>query len=119
MTRQVPLPTVLTSFGTVTPLVTLIPVEPTGARTSPAFVERADPRRCGLEMVTFKTYPEPARQLREWRVEGDMSLRECAALLGLKASEVSALERGSATLSDADWGVVENAVKNTPRRSRP
>lgn len=51
-------------------------------------------------------YPASPRgeSLRVWRVKtAGMNLRPCAAALGLKAVELSDLEAGRATLSDADW----------------
>ena len=105
------------------PPLRLLPVVPTGQCTGPAIVDYTDRRKSGLREVTFDIYPPPARPLREWRmgkagtpVAGYLGLRECAKLLGIAAVDLSSLERGSATLSEADWARVEAAISAAQSR---
>ena len=74
----------------------LIPVAPTGS--APCVTSH------GVR-ETLQYPPSPRGEaLRRWRVfEADKTLRQGAALLGLRAPELSALEGGYATLSDEGW----------------
>lgn len=81
--------------------LSLIPVQPIAKRSSTVL---ACP---GGKLVTFEenVYPpsEHGGTLRQHRVGYELSLRETAKLLGLKAVDLSALEAGRATLSHDDW----------------
>ena len=79
----------------------LIAVQPTGTRTSPAFVCPG-----GFRDVTTDVYPESPRgdELRMLRINHPtMQRREVANALGLSLSDHSALENGRMTLSDDEW----------------
>ena len=82
----------------------LIPVPSNGTSAAFAHVNRGDrPHLWGPQ--SLPTYPDSpeGRALRVLRLRCDLGLREVAAALELTPSEVSALERGSATLAPADW----------------
>jgi len=93
-------------------------VKPIGERESPAFVDgvtESGEDFGEFRLMKFPVYPPAPRgaTLRAFRVGGPgaayVSIFEAAKLLGLKAVDVSALERGAARFVDeADW---ERAAK--------
>ena len=74
----------------------LTPVPPLGSRQTFGFVTRED--GCGAERVTVHEYPPSpgGEALRTMRLKLGLSLREAATALGVRASEYSGIERGSA-----------------------
>lgn len=102
------------------PPLVVIPVAPVGSHESLAFVNPPPPDGC-LQRVTVKDYPPSPRgeALRDTRLALDLGFRTAADVLGLRPSEVSALERGSATLSADDWCRVWVALAADWRRRNP
>lgn len=86
--------------------IQLVEVLPTESHQTIAFVCTSD-GGCGLQPIELKVYPEPEFNLREYRRERGLVLRDCATLLGLRASEVSGLERGSLRPADGWASVLE------------
>lgn len=79
----------------------IIPVAPVGTEKTAAFVCPG-----GLREVDVDVYPPHPRGkvLRSMRRAFDLGLREATALVGVTASELCGLERGSRSLeSDAAW----------------
>lgn len=78
--------------------IQLVPVLAIGTRTGGAFVTRQD--GCSVEPMASPVYPPDdesrGERLRLLRRTCDLTLREAAAALDLKAAEVSAIERGAA-----------------------
>jgi hypothetical protein len=64
-----------------------------------------DYRTHTFELLTFPTYPQSlnGRALRVIRTQCEVSMGAAARALGITVVEQSGLERGSKTLSDADW----------------
>ena len=64
--------------------------------------------------VSLPEYPESkdGECLREIRVGADLSLRELAQRLGVKAVDLSDLERGRKTLRPNDWRTLFEALPN-------
>lgn len=80
--------------------ITLIPVEPIAREKTMAFVNPG-----GYREVEVDRYPPSPRSgaLLRFRLLMNLGLRECAKMLCIHPSELSALENDRATLSDADW----------------
>src|SRR5512145_375873 len=74
--------------------IALVEIPPVGTQEIMALVCTSE-RGCGLRPVECNVYPEPEFNLQEYRRVRGLGLRQCAKLLGLRASEVSGLERGS------------------------
>lgn len=96
----------------------LIPVAPIGTHRSVAFV--CGPRTSELRDTEEPTYPPSPRgaALRELRArEGaHVTLGEVARMLGVRASDVSSLELGGATLSAEDWDEAERLIRELKSR---
>ncbi len=98
------------------------PVPSLGKRETHAFVDWHDKTtgemRGDFRPVSVDVYPTSpcGEALRHLRVLAGLGLRETAAMLGLSAVDLSALERGSATLTDAEWVDVFQAIRD---RARP
>lgn len=77
-------------------------VAPIGEQVGEALVCGFD--GCGLEEVAVPVYPPSpmGRKLRDLRLALGLNLRAAAARLGISASDLSALERGSATCAWAE-----------------
>lgn len=92
------------------PLVNVLPVEPIGKRKSWAFVTLEGGRRGGMREVELSVYsPSPrGEELRQARAGAGRrggGLVKCSRALGITAEQLSGLESGRYTLSDADWEV--------------
>lgn len=98
--------------------ITLLPVAPTSTYVTRAFVTRRN--ACSFENMHCYNYPPSptGERLRVERVEARLNLRDLALLLGLRASDVSDLERGRQTLSEQDWGVVFADVRQSETSGR-
>lgn len=102
------------------PRLALRPVEPIGTEHTEGFVMRSSPeggRRCGFMAMDLPTYPESpdAEELRRLRIhEADLTLREAARRLGLTPTELSSLERGSATFADPGGWELARTLLLTP-----
>ena len=60
------------------------------------------------DLPVFEDVSTPwSRSLRERRISARIGLRACALALGLKASQMSDLERGIATIPDAERAAVD------------
>ena len=92
---------------------TTVKIAPVGSRESVAFVTRAGVG-CGLESVSLPTYePHPHQALREHRLAVGLTLRDAASALGLRAVEVSEIERGARRFVDeAEWGAAICALRS-------
>lgn len=97
----------------------LIPVAPIGQHSSLAFVMRES--GCGIEDVVAVDFPpeheERGRKLRNTRVIAGIGLRQCAKLFGISVVELCKLERGSSTLSEADWDWVYKIIEEHKEKS--
>jgi hypothetical protein len=85
---------------------------PAAHRRGPAFVTRS--RGCGLEDVRTPVYnvSAPARELARLRSERGIGLRDAAAALGIRAVELSGLERGRFEPEDSgDWALMTSRLK--------
>lgn len=76
------------------PLILTEAVEPIGTRTVRGFACRAD--GSAINEWTEPEYPDypDGRALRQLRLDLQLILREAAAILGMSATDLSALERG-------------------------
>lgn len=94
----------------------LIKADPSGYERSAAFVTRA--RGCTLEDVRTPVYPVSARAgaLRVLRRTKGLGLRDAASLLGIRAVELSGLERGR--LVPEDEGEWMNMLETIMERSK-
>ncbi len=82
----------------------LIPVASNGSTVAFAHVNRGDhPHLWGNQ--TLPAYPDSpeGRALRVLRLRCDLGLRDAAKVLELTPTDLSSLERGSATLDAASW----------------
>jgi len=86
---------------------------PTNYRRGAAFTTRA--RGCGMEDVRMPVYvvSDEARGLLELRKQLGIGLRDAASKLGLRAVDLSALERGQLVPEGgiADWVKMAEALK--------
>jgi len=98
----------------------LIPVASIGTEKALAHVNRGS-RHHGWGMIDTPRWPDSpeGRALRVLRLVCDLGLREAAKVLGLSPSDLSALERGSATLSPEDWNRVFVALADDWTRRNP
>lgn len=96
------------------PLATRI-VEPTGFRTSAAFVDRVvgDATVGTFENLHLPVYPPPSWSLREYRRQAGLTLREAAERLGVRVSVVSLLELG-ARVPVGGWSEVRRLLDEAP-----
>lgn len=105
----------------MTPPLALIPVQPVGSHESIAFVNPPPPGTCGPSAVTVQDYPPSpcGEALRNTRLALNLRIRDVTEILGIRPSEVSSLERGSATLSAEDWCRAWAALADDWRRRNP
>ena len=91
--------------------LTLISVPPIGWSSAVCFVDYADGTG-GLRQEVLNAYPPSPRgdRLRRLRIESRRTHRDAAPLLGLSVVELSKLEVGKLTLSDADWAAAERVL---------
>lgn len=96
--------------------LTIIPVAPIGTRVATVL---ANPG--GLRQVNESVYPDHpcGDALRTLRLRCDLGLREAAKVFDLPPQEVSALERGSATLAPEAWCQVFCALAAEWERRNP
>lgn len=87
------------------PPLNIIPVQPVGSHESVAFVNPPPPGTCGPTHVTVQDYPPSpcGEALRNTRLAFGLGVRDVTEILGVRPSQVSSLERGSATLTPDDW----------------
>ncbi len=92
----------------------LIAATPIEYKRGTSFVTRA--RGCGIEDVRVPSYriSVEARGLAELRKQLGLGLRDAAIKIGIKAIELSGLERGQLVPSDEkDWFEMAKALKKT------
>lgn len=84
-------------------------VEPIGTRKTFAHVHHADQDKHGFQWIDWPVYPrehqEAGQELRERRVDLDLSLREAADRLGIKPVELSGIERGEGYTCDVNEAI--------------
>lgn len=97
----------------------LLDVTPIGYERGAAFVSRA--RGCGLEDVRTPVYPASAHAgaLHTLRRVAGLGLRDAASVLGLRAVELSALERGRVTPEDeSEWVRMMETLELVAKRQK-
>jgi hypothetical protein len=96
---------------TVQRKIKLIPVEPVRYEKSGMFYDGQ--HGSGYETIDVPVYPPSprGRLLQKLRESVRVPLASLAERLNVPPSDVSALERGAATLSPGDWVAVTRALK--------
>lgn len=91
---------------------TITPVDAIGRETVCGFGRKSDGTSFyEWEVDVFPTSPN-GKKLRELRKDRDIGLRDAAKALGISATELSSLERGSATC--AEWEELFQALREVP-----
>ncbi len=93
--------------------MTLLPVASIGSRETTAMVHGR------MTAVTELVYP-PSRgsDLRTAREAAGITLRRCAALLGITAAELTSLEIGRVTVADEEWARALAQIEASAAKSR-
>lgn len=93
------------------------PVAPIGTRPASGFVDYADGHGAfeSWEEPVYPPSPDGAA-LHAKRLSLDMSLRECAKLLGMKAVDLSSLEWGRAAFEEGAFEEAMRRIEAAPHR---